>query len=69
MYESLTAFEKQLAAFGDKVQIIVGLEIGGKIPADKAYKEIKTLLKDLKKLRKTEIKFGHNLDDHESELP
>ena len=46
MYEELTTFEKQIAQFGDKVQLIVGLEVGGKIHADDAYRQIKDLVKD-----------------------
>ena len=62
MYEELTTFEKQIAQFGDKVQLIVGLEVGGKIHADDAYRQIKDLVKELKKLRKQELKHGKNLD-------
>ncbi len=63
MYENLTTFEKQLAHFGDRVQVIVGLEVGGKLHADDAYKQIKDLVKELKKLRKQEIKQGNELDN------
>lgn len=51
MYD-LTPFEKDLAAFADRVEIIVGLEIGDKLSEKEAYKEIKLLMKDLKKSRK-----------------
>ncbi len=63
MYEDLTTFERQLAHFGDRVQVIVGLEVGGKLHADEAYKQIKDLVKDLKKLRKSELKHGNDLDN------
>jgi hypothetical protein len=63
MYEELTTFEKQIAQFGDKVQLIVGLEVGGKIHADDAYRQIKDLVKELKKLRKQELKHGKDLDN------
>jgi hypothetical protein len=63
MYENLTTFEKQLAHFGDRVQVIVGLEVGGKLHADDAYKQIKDLVKELKKLRKQELKHGKDLDN------
>ena len=53
MYE-LTEFEKQLAKFADRVDIIVGLEIGDKLTPEEAYQQIKGLMKDLKKLRKAE---------------
>jgi len=54
MYETLTEFERALARFGDKVQYIVGLEIGDKISPEVAYQEIKNMIKELKKLRKKE---------------
>lgn len=54
MYETLTEFERALARFGDKVQLIVGLEIGNKMQPEQAYKEIKEMMKELKKLRKKE---------------
>lgn len=54
MYENLTEFERELARFGDKVQLIVGLEIGDKIKPEEAYQQIKSMMKELKKLRKTE---------------
>jgi hypothetical protein len=54
MYETLTDFERALARFGDKVQLIVGLEIGDKMSPEIAYQEIKDLMKELKKLRKKE---------------
>ena len=67
-YDSLTEFERALARFGDKVDLIVGLEIGGKIDADEAYKQIKDMMKDLKKLRKAELKHGKDLDRYD-EIP
>lgn len=54
MYEDLTAFERSLARFGDKVQLIVGLEISNKMEPEHAYQEIKEMMKELKKLRKKE---------------
>ncbi len=54
MYEELTAFERALARFGDKVQYVVGLEISDKISPETAYQEIKEMIKELKKLRKIE---------------
>jgi hypothetical protein len=51
MYE-LDDFEKALAHFGTRVDIIVALEMGGKLDADAAYKNIKMELKDLKRVRK-----------------
>jgi hypothetical protein len=54
MYESLTEFERALARFGDKVQLIVGLEVSDKMSPEVAYQEIKDMMKELKKLRKKE---------------
>ena len=51
MYE-LDCFEKALAHFGTRVDIIVALEMGDKIDSDSAYKMIKSELKELKKIRK-----------------
>ena len=55
MYE-LDSFERALAHFGTRVEIIIALEMGDKIDADTAYKNIKMELKDLKKLRKSNKK-------------
>jgi hypothetical protein len=52
MYE-LDDFEKALAHFGSRVDIIVALEMGGKLDADTAYKNIKIELKELKRIRKS----------------
>ena len=54
MYEDLTAFERALARFGDKVAFIAGFEISNKITPEQAYQEIKELYKELKSLRKRE---------------
>ena len=51
MYE-LDSFEKALAHFGTRVDIIIALEMGGKLDADIAYKNIKMELKELKRIRK-----------------
>jgi hypothetical protein len=51
MYE-LDDFEKALAHFGTRVDIIIALEMGGKLDADTAYKNIKLELKELKRIRK-----------------
>jgi hypothetical protein len=55
MYD-LDDFEKALAHFGSRVDIIIALEMGGKIDADTAYKNIKMELKQLKKTRKSHKK-------------
>jgi prefoldin subunit 5 len=52
MMFDLTDFEKGLGNFSDRVEIIVGLEIGDKLSSDEAYKMIKEEFKKLKKLRK-----------------
>lgn len=54
VYDNLTLFERALARFGDKVQLIVGLEISNKMEPEVAYQEIKDMMKELKKLRKKE---------------
>lgn len=63
VYENLTEFERALARFGDKVDMVVGFEVAGKLSADDAYKQIKEMMKDLKRLRKNEIKAGNDLDN------
>jgi hypothetical protein len=57
MYEDLDLFERALAHFGTRVEIIIALELGGKLDADTAYKNIKMELKELKKVHKK-----HNKD-------
>jgi len=52
MYEELDCFEKALSHFGTRVDIICALEMGGKIDAETAYKNIKMELKELKQIRK-----------------
>jgi hypothetical protein len=54
MYEDLTAFERALARFGDKVGLIAGMEVSDKITPEQAYQEIRELYRELKKLRKQE---------------
>jgi hypothetical protein len=53
MYEDLSSLEKALAHFGTRVDIICALELGGRISAEIAYKNIKIELKELKKARKS----------------
>lgn len=52
MYEELNSFESALAHFGTRVDIICALEMGGKIDAETAYKNIKMELKEVKRARK-----------------
>ena len=54
MYKDLTAFERALARFGDKVGLIAGMEVSDKITPEQAYQEIRELYKELKALRKQE---------------
>lgn len=51
MYD-LDCFEKALAHFGTRVDVIIAMEMGDKIDSDAAYKMIKEELKQLKKIRK-----------------
>lgn len=51
MYD-LDDFERALAHFGTRVDIIIALEMGGKIDSISAYKEIKAELKELKRAKK-----------------
>lgn len=53
MYEDLSTFESALVQFGTRVDIICALEMGGKIDAETAYKNIKDELKKVKKARKS----------------
>jgi hypothetical protein len=52
MYEGLSNLEKALSHFGTRADIIIALEMGGKIDAETAYQNIKMELKELKKIRK-----------------
>ena len=52
MYEDLDTFEKALSHFGTRVDVIIALELGGKINSETAYQNIKYELKELKKIRK-----------------
>lgn len=57
MYENLNSFDRKLARFGDRVSLIAGLEISGKLTSEQAYDEIKKLYKELKNTyKKTEKK-------------
>ena len=53
MYEDLSSLERALAYFGTRVDIICAMELGGRINAEDAYKNIKLELKELKKARKS----------------
>ena len=51
-FYDLTEFEKDLLYFKTRVETIIALEMGDKIDSDTAYKEIKSLMENLKKARK-----------------
>lgn len=65
MYD-LNTFEKALAHFGTRVEIICALEMGGKIDSDLAYKNIKLELKQLRKIRKQVKKDMQSMSDGET---
>lgn len=67
MYSDLNKFERKLGQFADKIDIIVGLEIGGKITAEEAYGRIKELFKKLKKSHKKE-KEQHSNEEQNKDL-
>lgn len=52
MYDDLDGFEKALSFFGNRVEVICAMELGGRITAEEAYQLIKEELKGLKKVRK-----------------
>ena len=54
MYEDLSVFVRTLARFGDKVSLIAGLELSGKLSPEDAYQQIRVLYKELKDIRKQE---------------
>ena len=56
MYNELDTFERALQHFGTRVECFTAMEMGGKISAEDAYQAIKSELKELKKVRKTEKK-------------
>ncbi|MGL5508118.1 MAG: DUF7219 family protein [Microcoleaceae cyanobacterium] len=45
-------FNSNLQEFAQKVSYLCAMETGGKISADQAYKEIKSMYRELKKTRK-----------------
>jgi len=53
MYENLDTFERALSHFGTRVDVICAMEMGGRINAETAYKNIKMELKELKRVRKS----------------
>lgn len=65
MYD-LDTFERALAHFGNRVEIICALEVGGKIDSHTAYKNIKCELKRLKKIRRKYKKEVQQVPDGET---
>ena len=53
MYEELDDFEKALQYFGTRVEIITAMEMADKISEEDAYQMIKSEMKDMKKVRKS----------------
>lgn len=54
MYNNLTDLEKAFVAFQNRIDIIVSLEISGKLDKMEAYHQIKDELKILKSVKKQE---------------
>lgn len=52
-------FNSNLQEFAQKISYVCNLETSGKLPPDKAYKQIKSLWKELKKSKK-ELGIGRN---------
>lgn len=52
-------FNSNLQEFAQKINYICNLETGGKLPPEKAYKQIKSLWKELKRSKK-ELKIGQD---------
>ncbi len=57
-------FNSNLQEFAHKISYICNLETGGKLPPEEAYKQIKSLWKQLKRSKK-ELGIGQNNSDSE----
>ncbi len=55
-------FNSNLQEFAHKINYICNLETGGKLPPEEAYKQIKSLWKQLKRSKK-ELGIGQNNSD------
>ena len=53
---SLNNYEKALRSFGIQVEIICAMELAGKITPEEAYQRIKSELKEVKRVRKSDDK-------------
>ena len=51
---TLNNYEKALRTFGIQVEIICAMELAGKIGSEEAYQRIKSELKTVKKVRKSD---------------
>lgn len=51
---TLNNYEKALRTFGIQVEIICAMELAGKLSSEEAYQRIKSELKSLKKVRKSD---------------
>jgi len=60
MYEDLDSFERALQHFGTRTDVIIAMEMGDKISSETAYQLIKSELKELKKVRKSERQSKNN---------
>ena len=56
MYNLNNSYEKALRSFGIQVEIICAMELAGKISPEEAYQRIKSELKSVKRIRKSEDK-------------
>ena len=53
---SLNNYEQALRTFGIQVEIICAMELAGKITPEEAYQRIKSELKEVKRIRKSDEK-------------
>jgi len=53
---TLNKYEKALRTFGIQVEIICAMELSGKISPEEAYQRIKSELKEVKSIRKSDKK-------------
>ena len=53
---TLNNYEKALRSFGIQVEIICAMELAGKLTPEESYQRIKTELKSVKQVRKSDDK-------------
>ena len=56
MYSSHNDYEEALRTFGIQVEIICAMEFAGRITPEEAYQRIKSELKSVKRIRKSDNK-------------